>query len=56
VFEDRKITLSAPDAYSGFQSDGAVYHDDKEDYTTNEPTLDAAATGLALTAWYVATR
>ena len=54
VFEGRKITLSRLDAYAAFQSEGAVYHDDKEDYVTNEPTLTANATGLSLAAWYVA--
>ena len=39
VFAGRKLTLSRPDAYAAFQSEGAVYHDDKEDYVTNEPTL-----------------
>jgi hypothetical protein len=56
VFTGQKLKLSRPDAYAPFQSDGAVYHDDKEDYVTNEPTLDANATGLSLTAWYVASR
>lgn len=54
VFAGRKITLGGPDAYAAFQSEGAVYHDDKEDYVTNEPTLTANATGLSLAAWYVA--
>ena len=54
VFEGRKITLAGPDAYAAFQSEGAVYHDDKEDYVTNEPTLTANATGMSLTAWHVA--
>ena len=54
AFAGQKITLSRPDAYAAFQSDGAVYHDDKQDYVTNEPTLDANATGLSLTAWHVA--
>ena len=54
VFAAQKIKLSRPDPYAEFQSDGAVYHDDKEDYVTNEPTLDANAAGMALTAWHVA--
>jgi len=54
VFEGRKITLSGRDVYAPFQTDSAVYHDDKEDYTTNEPTLTSNATGLSLAAWYVA--
>ena len=54
VFQGRKIKLSRPDPYAAFQSEGAVYHDDKEDYVSNEPTLDANAAGIALTAWYLA--
>jgi hypothetical protein len=30
-----------------------VYHDDKEDYATNEPTLTSNAARIALAAWYV---
>ena len=56
VFTEQKLKLSRPDAYAAFQSDGAVYHDDKEDYVTNEPTLDANASGISLTAWFVASR
>jgi hypothetical protein len=56
TFEPRKITLAGPDIYADFQTEGAIYHDDKEDYTTNEPTLTANATGLALSAWYAASR
>jgi hypothetical protein len=56
VFGGQKVKLSRPDGYAPFQSDGAVYHDDKEDYVTNEPTLDANATGISLTAWFVAGR
>jgi len=54
AFNGQKIKLSRPDPYEAFQSEGAVYHDDKQDYVTNEPTLDANATGLSLTAWHVA--
>jgi hypothetical protein len=56
VFAGQKLKLSRPDAYAAFQSEGAVYHDDKEDYVTNEPTLDANASGMSLTAWFVAGR
>jgi peptidoglycan/xylan/chitin deacetylase (PgdA/CDA1 family) len=31
------------DKYERFQSDWAVYHDDAEDFVTNEPTLDGTA-------------
>ena len=32
--------------YAEFQSDGAVYRDDRMDYVTNEPTITAAATAI----------
>lgn len=46
------IPLQAPDGYAAFQSDAALYHDDLEDYGTNEPSTCVAALGLAFTAWY----
>ena len=48
----QNIRLPATDPYAAFQSDAAVYHDDPEDYATNEPTLDASALGIALISWY----
>lgn len=44
------ITLYNPDAYSQFQSDLAVYHDDFGDYSTNEPTMDGTASLIYLMA------
>lgn len=55
TFEEQGITLSGPDIYALFQSDEAVYHDDVEDYVTNEPTISMNAVGLALTSWYAPT-
>jgi hypothetical protein len=53
TFSDEHIKLRVrPDPLAAFQTSGAVYHDDTEDYTTNEPTLDMNATGLAMTAWF----
>jgi len=49
-WDDLGITLQDSDEYAAFQSDDALFHDDVEDYGTNEPTLDAAAHGLALAA------
>ena len=46
------ITLRNPDAYAAFQSAVAVYHDDPEDYVTNEPTITMNAAGIALLSWY----
>jgi hypothetical protein len=52
VFTEQGITLSGPDIYALFQSNEAVFHDDVEDYVTNEPTISMNAVGLALTSWY----
>lgn len=49
-WEALDITLDARDEYSVFQSSDALYHDDVEDYGTNEPTINANAVGLALVA------
>ncbi|MBB5438286.1 peptidoglycan/xylan/chitin deacetylase (PgdA/CDA1 family) [Pedobacter sp. AK017] len=46
----RGLTLSKPDAYAEFQSDLVVYHDDKGDYSTNEPTMDGTASLVYLLA------
>ncbi|RJR42476.1 MAG: hypothetical protein C4567_07265 [Deltaproteobacteria bacterium] len=45
------IALKDPDGYAPFQSAASVYHDDLEDYATNEPCTSVAALGLAFTAW-----
>jgi peptidoglycan/xylan/chitin deacetylase (PgdA/CDA1 family) len=37
------VGLADDDEYAEFQSDLAVYHDDVEDYSTNEPTMDGTA-------------
>ncbi len=49
-FEDQDITLDGPDPYAPFQSDYAVWHDDRADYVTNEPTIFMNAAGIALLA------
>ena len=36
-------SFSKNDNYERFQSDWAVYHDDKTDFVTNQPTLDGTA-------------
>ena len=46
------IRLRKQDAYAAFQSDAAIYHDDVEDYVTNEPTIFANGLGIALLSWY----
>lgn len=47
-----KLQLRKPDQYADFQSDAAIYHDDVEDYVTNEPTIFANGVGIALLSWY----
>src|SRR5688572_23747858 len=44
------VTLSKPDAFALFQSPEAVYHDDWQDYSTNEPTMDGTASAILLMA------
>lgn len=51
-WESYGLELRNADAYAAFQSDAAVYHDDVEDYVTNEPTIFANAIGMALLSWY----
>ncbi len=40
------IQLRNPDEYAPFQSQYVVYHDDLNDYATNEPTLDGTAEAI----------
>ena len=49
--EDGPEALLEADEYAEFQSEEAVYHDDTEDWVTNEPTITMNAAGLALSAW-----
>ncbi len=44
------VTLSRPDAFAAFQTREAVYHDDWQDYSTNEPTMDGTASAILLMA------
>jgi endoglucanase len=44
------VSLSKPDAFALFQSPEAVYHDDWQDYSTNEPTMDGTASAILLMA------
>jgi peptidoglycan/xylan/chitin deacetylase (PgdA/CDA1 family) len=44
IFRSLKgVHLSMEDKYAPFQSDRVVYHDDSEDYSSNEPTMDGTA-------------
>jgi endoglucanase len=44
------VSLSKSDAFAMFQSPEAVYHDDWQDYSTNEPTMDGTASAVLLMA------
>ena len=51
IFSSLKgVSLSKPDAFAPFQSRDAVYHDDWQDYATNEPTMDGTASAILLMA------
>lgn len=51
IFLSQKgVALSHADAFAPFQSPEAVYHDDWQDYATNEPTMDGTASAILLMA------
>ena len=49
VFQTLKgVTIRGPDPFALFQDERAVYHDDINDYSTNEPTMDGTASAILL--------
>jgi hypothetical protein len=44
------VALSREDRFAPFQSAAAVYHDDWQDYASNEPTMDGTASAVLLMA------
>jgi hypothetical protein len=44
------VALSRGDTFAAFQSADAVYHDDWQDYSSNEPTMDGTASAILLMA------
>jgi len=49
VFQSlRGVFIKEPDPFTPFQDDRAVYHDDINDYSTNEPTMDGTASAILL--------
>ena len=49
VFQSlRGVSIREPDPFASFQDDRAVYHDDINDYSTNEPTMDGTASAILL--------
>ena len=47
----RGVSIKEPDPFAPFQDDRAVYHDDVNDYSSNEPTMDGTASALLM--WVV---
>ena len=49
VFQSlRGVSIREPDPFAPFQDERAVYHDDINDYSTNEPTMDGNASAILL--------
>ena len=49
VFQSlRGVSIREPDPFALFQDERAVYHDDVNDYSTNEPTMDGSAAAILL--------
>ena len=49
IFKNLKgVSLSKADDFAPFQSALAVYHDDLQDYSTNEPTMDGTASAILM--------
>ena len=49
VFQSlRGVFIREPDPFAAFQDERAVYHDDINDYSTNEPTMDGTASAILL--------
>jgi endoglucanase len=44
----RGVKITEPDPLAEFQDERAVYHDDFQDYATNEPTMDGTASAILL--------
>jgi hypothetical protein len=44
----RGVFIREPDQFAAFQDDRAVFHDDINDYSTNEPTMDGTASAILM--------
>jgi hypothetical protein len=44
----RGVSIREPDPFAAFQDERAVYHDDVNDYSTNEPTMDGTAAAILM--------
>lgn len=50
----RGVFIREPDPFAAFQDDRAVFHDDINDYSTNEPTMDGTASAILM--WAMSSR
>jgi endoglucanase len=49
IFESLKgVSITEPDPLAEFQDPRAVYHDDWQDYASNEPTMDGTASAILM--------
>ncbi len=44
----RGVFIREPDPFAAFQDERAVFHDDINDYSTNEPTMDGTASAILM--------
>lgn len=44
----RGVTITLPDPLAPYQDPRAVYHNDYQDYSTNEPTMDGTASAILM--------
>lgn len=56
TFSETGIRLGYSDRFLRFQSNEAVFYDDRNDYLTNEPTIVANAQALFVYAWFMRSR
>jgi len=55
IFQSLKgVSITQPDPLAEFQDPRAVYHDDLQDYSSNEPTMDGTASAILM--WAVCGR
>jgi hypothetical protein len=49
IFKSLKgVSITEPDPLASFQDSRAVYHDDIQDYASNEPTMDGTASAILM--------
>jgi endoglucanase len=48
LIKSEYLSSKEPDPFAPFQDDRAVFHDDINDYSTNEPTMDGTASAVLM--------